>query len=241
MFQDHSEVPQNEEDWPTLDAILSFQARVRDRVLNLYRDIQEGRVILTRKMARVLFMTWEHEAMHAEVRSAVVCSYTYSTITAGQTLLYMLVQRAGSGTIPPSGFMPPAWESLAQSWDAVPAPVSSTVTLGPATVTLGHDDFEEEDEKPYAADDVETHEFGWDNESPKREVHVDEFRISFRPVTNGQFLDFYREWNDDPKVTFPASWVETDGDTMVSTNFLKVRSIFIKPAFRYDLLTGQSP
>lgn len=35
--------------------------------MNLYRDIDSGKVTLTRKIARVLFMTLEHEAFHAEV------------------------------------------------------------------------------------------------------------------------------------------------------------------------------
>lgn len=41
---------------------------MRERVVNLYRDIDAGKVTLTRKIARVLFMTLEHEAFHAEVR-----------------------------------------------------------------------------------------------------------------------------------------------------------------------------
>ncbi len=35
--------------------------------MKLYRDIDAGNVTLTRKIARVLFMTLEHEAFHAEV------------------------------------------------------------------------------------------------------------------------------------------------------------------------------
>ena len=36
--------------------------------MNLYRDIDSGKVQLTRKIARVLQMTLEHEAFHVEVR-----------------------------------------------------------------------------------------------------------------------------------------------------------------------------
>lgn len=50
-----------------LGSIMAFQARVRERVLLLYEDIISGKVPLTRKVARVLFMTLEHEAFHAEV------------------------------------------------------------------------------------------------------------------------------------------------------------------------------
>ena len=42
---------------------------MRSRVLKLYADIESGKVALTRKLARVLFMTHEHDAFHAEVYS----------------------------------------------------------------------------------------------------------------------------------------------------------------------------
>ena len=66
-LQPHSEVPQRDEDWPSLASILQYQSRVRERVMNLYRDFDSGKVTLTRKIARVLFMTLEHEAFHVEV------------------------------------------------------------------------------------------------------------------------------------------------------------------------------
>ncbi|KAI0365693.1 DUF323 domain-containing protein [Pilatotrama ljubarskyi] len=193
----HSEVPQRKEDWPALSTILQFQSRVRERVMNLYRDIESGKITLTRKIARVLFMTHEHEAFHAE------------------TLLYMLLQRAGTGTIPPVGFVPPVWDVLAESWNAHPEPVNETVTLGPEDITLGHDDDEADDEST----DVLGHSFGWDNEHPQRTVHVGEFKIEWRPVTNGQFYDFYYAGGgkDTPKVQFPKSWVEIDGEIFVRT------------------------
>lgn len=122
----------------------------------------------------------------------------------------MLLQRAGTGTIPPPGFVPPAWDILAESWNAAPAPSSRTVTLGPATVVLGHDDDEADDQST----DVAGHEFGWDNEHPRREVQVGAFRIEWRPVTNGEFYDFYRGEGAE-KVKYPASWVEVDGETHV--------------------------
>jgi hypothetical protein len=68
--QDHSEVPQSDEDWPKLDAIIGFQSRVRQRLLQLYEDIHTGEWNLTRKSGRVLQMTYEHEALHAEVSSS---------------------------------------------------------------------------------------------------------------------------------------------------------------------------
>ncbi|KAJ6508312.1 DUF323 domain-containing protein [Mycena sanguinolenta] len=211
----HSEVPQKDEDWPTLVSILQFQGRVRARVLKLYEDIDAGSRTMTRKIGRVLFMTFEHEALHAE------------------TLLYMLLQRAGTGTLPPPGFTPPPWESLAETWDSAPEPESSTVTLGPATVTLGHDDNEAEDDA--SASDVDGHAFGWDNEHPKREVHVDQFSIEWRPVTNGQFFKYYL--SQDGAVAIPASWVEVEGEMHVRTLYGPVP---MKIAQNWPVLTSHS-
>ncbi|KAI1793340.1 hypothetical protein LXA43DRAFT_1002040 [Ganoderma leucocontextum] len=190
----HSEVPQKDEDWPSLSSVLEFQLRVRERVMNLYRDIDSRKVQLTRKIARVLQMTLEHEAFHVE------------------TLLYMLLQRAGTGTISPGGFLPPPWEALAESWDKQPLPATETVTLGPAEISLGHDDYERHDDST----DVLGHSFGWDNEHPQRTVNVEKFKIEWRPVTNGQFYEFYMG-NGKDKVQFPKSWVELNGEVFIRT------------------------
>ena len=122
----------------------------------------------------------------------------------------MLVQRAGTGTIAPTGFIPPVWDVLAESWDAAPLPSTATVTLGPETLSMGHDDPEDED----ASTDVAGHDFGWDNEHPRRDVHVSAFRIEWRPVTNGEFYEFYHGVGKG-KVQYPASWIEVDDVTCV--------------------------
>ncbi|KAJ2927919.1 hypothetical protein H1R20_g9182, partial [Candolleomyces eurysporus] len=193
----HSEVPTKEEDWPSLDSILTFQSRVRARLMKLYDNIDNGAVPLTRKVCRVLFLTLEHEAMHAE------------------TLLYMLIQRAGTGTIPPAGFTVPHWKSLATAWNEAPVPDNDTVVLGPETITLGHDDPEDQDLQ-HSGDDALNHEYGWDNESPKRVVEVEKFSISWRPVTNGEFYSFFTG-EGKGKVERPASWIEEDGVMKVRT------------------------
>jgi formylglycine-generating enzyme required for sulfatase activity len=126
----------------------------------------------------------------------------------------MLLQRAGTGTIPPPDFTPPNWTSLAEIWDVAPKQVSPTITLGPAVVSLGHDDFEADDMDPVKAVKVDGHEFGWDNESPKRDAYVKEFSIEWRPITNGQFYNFYKNGGQE-KVKLPASWVEYKGETHV--------------------------
>ena len=65
--------------------------------------------------------------------------------------------------------------------------------------------------------DAAGHEYGWDNEHPKREVHVNSFRIEWRPVSNGEFHDFYTGTGKG-LVNFPASWVEVEGEIQVGHN-----------------------
>ena len=60
-------MPTKDEDWPKLVEILDFQSRVRARLRALYDDIESGKRPLTRRMARVLMLTLEHEGFHAEV------------------------------------------------------------------------------------------------------------------------------------------------------------------------------
>ncbi|KAH9974228.1 histidine-specific methyltransferase [Russula compacta] len=182
----HSEVPERDEDWPSHSAILDFQRRVRARLSNLYAELDSGRRPLTRKLARVLFMTLEHEAFHTE------------------TLLFMLIQHAGTGTVPQSvsGFTTPCWESLAEAWDAAPEPSSATITLGPATVELGHDDLKASDASLNGKDH-------------RHRADVGEFRIEWRPITNSQFHEYWK--TSEGKVPMPKSWVVNDGNVMVRT------------------------
>ncbi|KAL1696034.1 C-type lectin protein [Schizophyllum commune] len=201
----HSEVPTRDEDWPTLETIIAFRDRVRARLMRLYTDLRAGRVKLSRNIARTLAYTLEHEGFHVE------------------TLLYMLIQRAGTGTLPPPGFTPPPWDLLKAQWNATLAPATPTVTLGPATITLGHDDSEGNDfalksegedcEEHHTEDDIIHHEFGWDNESPARAVEVGAFRAEWRPVTNGEFEVYWRA--GEGKVPMPKSWVEEDDEVKV--------------------------
>ncbi|TRM69215.1 C-type lectin protein [Schizophyllum amplum] len=196
----HSEVPERDEDWPTIETIMAFRDRVRARLMRLYADLRAGRVTLTRNIARTLAYTLEHEGFHVE------------------TLLYMLIQRAGTGTLPPPGFTAPPWELLKAQWDATPAPATLTVALGPAEVTLGHEDAEGEDFLPaHAGQDLADHEFGWDNESPARRVSVGAFRAEWRPVTNGEFEAYWRAARGE--VPMPMSWVEEDGEIKVRTMY----------------------
>ena len=147
-----------------------------------------------------------------------------------QTLLYMLLQRAGTegGTLPPPGFVRPPWDLLAAAWDEEEqgANVEETVSLGPATVSLGHDDPDAQDsdvsghgddlgkeELAKVRDDAQQHEYGWDNEHPRRAAHVGRVRIEWRPITNGEFFAFWK--GREGEVEMPKSWVEVDGVVMV--------------------------
>jgi len=122
----------------------------------------------------------------------------------------MLLRTVGRGTLPPSGFTPPSWSALADGWDKAPLSSSPTVTLGPETITLGHDDSENDD----ASKEVGGHEFGWDNEHPQRQVDVGAFRIDWRPISNGDFYEFYNS-GGSAKVAFPKSWCTIDGEVCV--------------------------
>lgn len=163
----------------------------------------------------------------------------------------MLLQRAGTGTIPPPDFSPPHWESLAAQWQTAPKPAVPTVEFSPSIVTLGIDDIEEEDNDPAKRYDVAGHIFGWDNESPSRQAEVKAFRIDWRPVTNGEFYEFYTGAGRG-KVKFPASWEDRSGDVRVSCtihassfraipNTLQVRtlhgSVPIRIAWDWPVLT----
>ncbi|TBU65143.1 C-type lectin protein [Dichomitus squalens] len=196
----HSEVPERDEDWPVIGDVLAYRDEVREKVIKrIFAEVESGERALTRRLARTMVMVHEHDGFHIE------------------TLLYMLIQRAGTGMLPPPGFAPPPWPALAAQWDAIPAPTTPTVTLGPATITMGHDDQEPDDLLPALEHDVGAHEFGWDNESPARAVHVGAFRVEWRPVTNGEFLAFWQGPGKDV-VDMPASWAQTeDGEVRVRT------------------------
>lgn len=78
LLQRHSEVPEKDEDWPSLGSIISFRDRVRARLVKLYDDIHNGRRALNRHLARMLAMTHEHEGWHVEVGAI----FTLSVSTA---------------------------------------------------------------------------------------------------------------------------------------------------------------
>jgi len=121
----------------------------------------------------------------------------------------MFLQCTGTGTILPSigGFVTPFWESLAKAWDAFPDPSSATATLGPTTVEFSHDNYETDS----ASLDLDNHQFGW---HLRRKVEVGTYCIEWRPVTNGQFYEYWKV--AEGKVSMLKSWVNQNGHVMVS-------------------------
>jgi hypothetical protein len=51
---------------------MGFRNRVRARLFQLYDDLQSGKRVLTRNIARTLVMTLEHEGFHVEVRPCTI-------------------------------------------------------------------------------------------------------------------------------------------------------------------------
>jgi formylglycine-generating enzyme required for sulfatase activity len=178
-------------------------------------------------------MTFEHEAFHVEV--GVVPKQWSRGLTKLQTLLYMLIQKAGDqgGTRAPPGAPPPDWSALTRQWSArlvAEAGLEKQLTLGPTELSLGHDDFEAED---VLSTKVEDHEFGWDNEHPKRRVVVQRFKIDRLPITNGEYLSFWKGKGGKP----PHSWIVEGGEVKVSLfptetrdntymNYTQVRTLY---------------
>jgi L-histidine Nalpha-methyltransferase / hercynylcysteine S-oxide synthase len=132
-------------------------------------------------------------------------------------MLLQVADGTAEGANPPVGFTLPSWKSLLEGDLEEMKPlenIPSSVTLGPATVSLGHNDLDAEDAKKELTPD---HEFGWDIENPVRSIHVAPFKIEWRPITNGQFYKYYRNLKEKDEKSLPKSWIEIDGDIFVRT------------------------
>ena len=127
----------------------------------------------------------------------------------------MLIQKAGGegGTQPPPGVPPPDWAALTREWSArlvAEAGLDKQLTLGPTELWLGHNDFEAQGE---LSTEIEDHEFGWDNEHPRRGVAVERFKIDRLPITNGEYLSFWK--SNGGKA--PCSWIVEGGEVKVKS------------------------
>ncbi|KAI0445910.1 DUF323 domain protein [Xylaria telfairii] len=129
---------------------------------------------IPRDVARAIWVGFEHELMHME------------------TLLYIMLQ--SDKTLPPPDIPAPDFRALAR--DAKLSRVENKWFDIPAQdVTLGLDD----------PDDVldSSGHFGWDNEKPRRQVHVHGFQAKGRPITNEEYARYLYETK---KGKIPASW-----------------------------------
>jgi len=146
-------------------------------------------------------MVYEREAMYSE------------------TLLYMLFQC--DDPVPPPGFHSPAWKLLPPSETSTkesPSPITPPATQIPVpttTITLGRDDPESADHEA-DGEESDAHEYGWDNESPKREAAVPgNARIEGRCVSNAEYRAFWE--GEGRKRPMPRSWIMIDNKLHVRT------------------------
>ncbi|KAK7543299.1 C-type lectin protein [Phyllosticta citricarpa] len=155
MCHAHSEIP---DAYPPVEEVLRYQNRVRGRVGGLYA---RGMVQSDARVARSLWLGYEHEMMHLE------------------TLLYMLVQ--SDRTLPPPCVVAPDFEALAN--EARTAAVANQWFSIPAsTVDDGLDDPENESGPRRF--------FAWDNEKPRRRVAVGAFEAKARAITVGEYATY---------------------------------------------------
>lgn len=154
---DHSEVPDS---WPPVDEILAFQANVRRRV----RDLYDTGAAHDPKVARALWLGYEHEAMHLE------------------TLLYMLIQ--SDKTRPPPGTLRPSFDVLAEQARQATVP-NAWFKVPESHLVVGIEDPE--------SVSGPSRFFGWDIEKPSRKAHVASFEAKARPITVGEYASYLEQ------------------------------------------------
>lgn len=145
-----------------------------------------GQANSDRRISRALWLAYEHEIMHLE------------------TLLYMLVQ--SEKTLAPPGSIHPDFEALARQ-SQQHAVANKWFDIPAQDIEIGLDD-PDDNSGP-------DHYFGWDNEKPKRFVHVPSFKAQGRPIINREYAQ-YLEKTGTKQV--PASWVPTRRDSAAGEN-----------------------
>ncbi|KAF9172995.1 hypothetical protein BGX21_003958 [Mortierella sp. AD011] len=190
----HSFVP---DAWPEIESIIEFRDRVRERLFRILNDTEK--YTMTRRLARVLFMTFEHEVMHLE------------------TLIYMMVQ--SPNTLPPPSLTAHWSQKVGTNSVSSPSgtlPAATWISIDPsrldtAVLALGHDDRESQDLLEENKTDVDS-ALGWDNENPlvTSRAPPTAFKIQSRQVTNNEYLAYLMATNDknlrdDNRI--PASWL----------------------------------
>ncbi|KAG6013106.1 hypothetical protein E4U54_007077 [Claviceps lovelessii] len=150
---DHSKIP---DEWPPVDEIIAYQGRVRARLTELYEQ-EQGMHAIPRRVARAIWVSFEHEAMHLE------------------TLLYMMLQ--SDKILPPPLMAVPNFARLAKRAFEARVP-NQWFDIPEQVITVGMDDPEDGEKDVH---------FGWDNEKPKRKVKVQAFQAQGRPITNEEY------------------------------------------------------
>ncbi|KAG5462461.1 MAG: C-type lectin protein [Olpidium bornovanus] len=185
VCHDHSRVPSR---WPSASDVDAFWIKVQERVREILHKTEWK---ADKRLARVLWMCFEHQAMHLE------------------TILHMIVQFERAQ--PPCNVHRPIWGTGKQ-----PAAKATFVAIPAGTVKVGHDDPEESDLDQSAAFAAE---LGWDNERPSRTITVPAFEIQSRPVTNGEYADFLLAHKNSLNLV-PLAWtVAEDSSFCVRTTF----------------------
>ncbi|KAI8987006.1 hypothetical protein BDB01DRAFT_842446 [Pilobolus umbonatus] len=203
---DHSEITSFSNNWPLLSSVLVYQTNVRKRLMSFVAFWESGRIFTQKSLlyksrerkrhARIIWMCFEHAAMQIE------------------TILYMLTQ--SSSTLPPKGISIPSWKLAMEDKQCFPKfiPLSNArvIKILGGLISLGHIDAERWDlDMKYNND-----EFGWDNERPLRQVHVNTFFIESRPITNGEYFIYMKEKSIAKP---PASWIVENGFVFTRTVF----------------------
>ncbi|SCV74577.1 BQ2448_7606 [Microbotryum intermedium] len=202
----HSAAPRDGQ-WPSLDALIEYQDRVRARVLRIYEE-EAKENCMTRRLARILMMVFEHEVMHFE------------------TLVYIALQ-AAQHLRTPSGVQVPDFVSLSRAWAREAAAdeadsLTKPLAFGACTMLFGLDDAEDEDET-HAFDPA--HAFGWDVEGPERNVQVEAFKLSALPVRNKEYLAFLSRMERSDSL-FPSSWRSLTGSASSSIENIVVKTLY---------------
>lgn len=117
-------------------------------------------------------------------------------------------------------FSKPDFAALSGSWDKQVADEQRSdrkliKSYSSSSIAIGHDDFDHLDRE--TAYDPK-HAFGWDNESPKRQVEVPAFSVSMLPISNKEYHEFWTA-SGMPASLVPGSWLQED-DGSISVRVL---------------------
>lgn len=220
-----NDMNKNHKKWPSVEEVLAYRKEVHRVVSDVIKthpllESPEGVPVDSKSPLWSLFMTFEHELIHLELSSVLICEAPIhlAQVPVGWPALHPSAQRSPRvRTSPEEGVDFPR---------NVPLPVPGAV------VEIG---------KP---DDFPS--YGWDNEWGSRTVQVAEFKASPHLVTNGEFWHFVkaggyntsRFWSDDSwgwrtfrSRQWPMFWLP---DGPAESLEFKVRTLFELKEMQWD-------